>query len=331
VAVLRRGPSAWSHVGRWDVGSGRFESGSWLRGTIYPQRCDLSPDGRWLAYFALKTPAPWTPGPTYIAISRLPWVHALVAWGTGGTWTQGVHFVEDRDVWDPGTPDEGDAGPVRVRSGLRFTRADTFAVERRRGWTETADTPPREPDDMWDERRVDRLRMEKARPGSDGSERLIVGGWYAAFRGSYGDGPRSATSSTTRAPSARSRTCSGRTGTRAVGCSWRPETAACRSATSPRAGRPGWCPSTTSRRSSPIPHPHHRRHRAGRPRGASRASELRGLGPLGDPSGGLERLRRGILDPRLQRLVHPLKPRRVCSSIPANSGTRSPRNRSRWT
>lgn len=186
VAVLRRGPSAWSHVGRWDVGSGRFEPGSWLRGTIYPQRCDLSPDGRWLAYFALKTPAPWTPGPTYIAISRLPWVHALVAWGTGGTWTQGVHFVEDRDVWDPGTPDEGDAGPVRVRSGLRFTRADTFAVERRRGWTETADTPPREPDDMWDERRVDRLRMEKARPGSDGSERLIVGGWYAAFRGSYG-------------------------------------------------------------------------------------------------------------------------------------------------
>ncbi|HVD29548.1 MAG TPA: hypothetical protein VNC79_13760, partial [Mycobacteriales bacterium] len=46
VAVLRRGPSAWAQVGRWDVGSTpSYQPGSWLRGTLYPQRCDLSPDG----------------------------------------------------------------------------------------------------------------------------------------------------------------------------------------------------------------------------------------------------------------------------------------------
>ena len=27
---------------------------AWLHGRIYPERCDLSPDGRWLAYFTLR-------------------------------------------------------------------------------------------------------------------------------------------------------------------------------------------------------------------------------------------------------------------------------------
>jgi hypothetical protein len=182
VAVLRRGPSDWTHIGRWDVSTGRYEPGAWLRGTLYPQRCDLSPDGRWFCYFALKYPATWKAGATYISISRLPWLTALAAWGTRGTWTHGAHFVEDPAVWGIGEPDEGDAGPCRQRFGLKITGADAFAVERRRGWAETADTPPRDPDDLWDERRGDRIRMEKAQPGSEGTVRLVVGGSYAAFR-----------------------------------------------------------------------------------------------------------------------------------------------------
>ena len=68
VAVIRRGPSDWCHVGRWDVEAMDFQPGSWLRGTIYPQRCDLSPDGRWLCYFTLKAGARWSAGATYIAL-----------------------------------------------------------------------------------------------------------------------------------------------------------------------------------------------------------------------------------------------------------------------
>jgi len=45
VAVLGRGPSDWSHVGRWDVARGVYELGAWIRGDLYPQRCDLSPTG----------------------------------------------------------------------------------------------------------------------------------------------------------------------------------------------------------------------------------------------------------------------------------------------
>jgi hypothetical protein len=73
-----------------------------LHGTLYPQRCDLSPDGRYLCYFALKGDSTWELGATYIAISRLPWLTALVAWRTSGTWTRGAHFVTDAGRCDLG-------------------------------------------------------------------------------------------------------------------------------------------------------------------------------------------------------------------------------------
>jgi hypothetical protein len=186
VAVIRRGPTDWMHVSRWDLETPAYEPGAWLRGTIYSQRCDLSPDGRWFAYFALKASAEWELGRTYIVISRLPWLTALAAWGIGSTWTRGMQFVEDRAVFDVDEPDLGDFGPVRERFGLRLSRADSFAVERRRAWTETADTPPRADDDAWDERRGDRIVMEKARPNANASDRLTVRGTYAAIRELHG-------------------------------------------------------------------------------------------------------------------------------------------------
>ena len=182
VAVLRRGPSAWSHVGRWDLARGVYEPGAWIHGNLYPQRCDLSPDGRWLSYFTLKASARWAVGGTYVAISRLPWLTALAAWSTCGTWTCGFHFVDDRSVWEVGAPSFGDVAACRQRFGLAYTRAATFAVERRRGWTETADTPPRSPSDAWDEQRSERVTMKKPRPKSRGDVTLTVRGHFAAFR-----------------------------------------------------------------------------------------------------------------------------------------------------
>jgi len=188
VAVLRRGPSAWSHLGRWDVARGAYEPGAWIRANLYPQRCDLSPDGRWLSYFTLKGPGRWKPGGTYVAISRLPWLTALAAWGTCGTWTRGFHFVDSRRDWQVDAPDVGDPAPCRRKFGLVPTRAATFAVERRRGWRETADTPPRAPSDAWDEQRA--VAMEKARPRSAGRTRLVVRGWFAAFRSAVPGGAK---------------------------------------------------------------------------------------------------------------------------------------------
>jgi hypothetical protein len=219
------------HVSRWDLEKPEYEPGSWLRGTIYPQRCDLSPDGRWLVFFTLKASAERDLGPTYIAISRLPWLTALAAWGIGSTWTRGMQFLEDASVWEVDEPDVGDLDAVRGRFGLRMSRADSFAVERRRGWTETGDTPPRASDDAWDERRGDRIVMQKIRPSSNGSERLTVRGTYAAIRELHGvrtdvryelhraGGPTHLDGS------------SGPTGMLVEGCWSRRTTAGCRSAT----------------------------------------------------------------------------------------------------
>jgi hypothetical protein len=183
VAVIRRGPSGWFHLGRWDLAHRTYEPGAWLHGTLYPQRCDLSPDGRYFSAFTLRPwrQAAWPAGNTYVSISRLPWLTSLAAWATAGTCSWGVAFAADRGVWDLGPPDVGDAEPLRRQWGLELNRAVAFAVERRRGWHETSDTPPRKANDYWDEQRGDRLRMEKLRP--DGRARLVVGGHYAAFRG----------------------------------------------------------------------------------------------------------------------------------------------------
>ena len=52
--VFRRGPSDKVAVVGWDRSNDTFTLGQWLRGRIYPLRCDLSPSGKHLIYFAAK-------------------------------------------------------------------------------------------------------------------------------------------------------------------------------------------------------------------------------------------------------------------------------------
>ena len=181
VAVIRRGPTDWCEVGRWDVAAGVYEPGGRLHGRIYPQRCDLSPDGAWLCYFALQPAARWELGPTYVAISRLPWLFALAAWRTDGTWTRGVHFVSDPSLRDVAPADHGSVRYDRLGAGLAPTPAASYAVERRRGWTEAPGSPPRNRDDVWDDRRAEVVRMRKPHPSEAGLQ-LEVSGGHAAFR-----------------------------------------------------------------------------------------------------------------------------------------------------
>ena len=186
VAVIRRGPSDWVHVGAWNTADDVYTAGGWMRGVIYPQKCDLSPDGRWFAYSAMKVGANWPAGDVYEAISRLPWLTALAAWNSGTTYTRGLHFVADPADTNVGQPDVGDATSLLARYGICWTTAAQFAAEHRHGWRESADTPDRAAGGPWDENRS--VEMVKPRPGGD--ETLHVEGRYAAFRsGQPDEGP----------------------------------------------------------------------------------------------------------------------------------------------
>lgn len=139
VAVFRRGPSNWAHVGRWDLAAGRYEPGAWLGGRLFPRRSDLSPDGQYLCYFAHKPSATWEHGEAYVAISKLPWLTALHSFPTCGTWTRGYCFTEAGEPAIPrvlrcrfhtacvpsrpsNSPMNGDAGGWRHRIRLRAIR-----------------------------------------------------------------------------------------------------------------------------------------------------------------------------------------------------------------
>ncbi len=169
LAVFRRGPSDWSHVGRWDLVSGRYEPGGWLRGRIFPRRSDLSPDGRLLCYFAHKPTASWEHGEAYVAISKLPWLTALHAFGTCGTWTRGYCFTAEGD----GNELEDERLPIPY--GLRSIPLVQFANERCRGWEEAPDSPPRDSKDAWDQHR--NARMRKRQPGGDRVLGVESRGW----------------------------------------------------------------------------------------------------------------------------------------------------------
>jgi hypothetical protein len=158
VAVLRRGPTQWSQVGRWDLSTGRYEPGAWFHGRLFPRRSDLSPDGRYLCCFAHDPKARWEHGDSYVVVSRLPWLAALHAFGTCGTWSRGYSFASGADARaaDPSLE-------LPIPYVLQPIPVVQFANERRHGWVECTDSPPRRQDDAWDQHR--NARIEKRQPG----------------------------------------------------------------------------------------------------------------------------------------------------------------------
>ena len=88
--VFRRGPSKSVLLIGWNTANDTFQQGQWLKGRIYERRCDLSPSGHLLVYFAANYRKPhysWT------AVSRPPFLTALALWPKGDGWGGGGHFL----------------------------------------------------------------------------------------------------------------------------------------------------------------------------------------------------------------------------------------------
>jgi hypothetical protein len=99
--IFNRKSRRWIQLVRWNTDTDEFESGHWLQGKIYAERCDLSPDGRYLVYFALKqTGVNFSAGyrRTFTAVSKPPWFSALALWPWTGTWGGGGRFNTNTEL-----------------------------------------------------------------------------------------------------------------------------------------------------------------------------------------------------------------------------------------
>lgn len=149
--VLRRGPSRWVQLVRWSTDKDVFAPGQWFHGRIYERRCDLSPSGELLIYFAQKsnhrTLRPDNPYTfAWTAISRPPYLTALALWPKGDCWNGGGLFASEHHVLlnhmagATPHPDHRPPGAMTITAGS-FPRGEDFptwwARAERDGWSRT--------------------------------------------------------------------------------------------------------------------------------------------------------------------------------------------------
>jgi hypothetical protein len=97
--VFRRGPSKQVGCFYWDRASDQFRVGQWLHGRIYERRSDLSPDGKYLLYFAMNGKWDSATGGSWTAVSRAPWLKALALYAKGDCWEGGGLFLGKNKFW----------------------------------------------------------------------------------------------------------------------------------------------------------------------------------------------------------------------------------------
>jgi hypothetical protein len=137
--IFRRGPSKQVLLIKWNLRDDTFEPGQWFKGRIYERRCDLSPDGKFLIYFAAKQKPPmysWT------AISKPPFFTALALWQKGDCWNGGGWFLDNKAIrLNHGVGSELHrgfrSGPIRIAGFAESGGEDDTVwdiVRKRDGW-----------------------------------------------------------------------------------------------------------------------------------------------------------------------------------------------------
>lgn len=96
VAIIRRKPSRWFHIVRWNTETDAVEHGSWFWGSFYPKRCDVSFDGQWMIYLAYDMAhgedRPWN------GVCRLPFLKTIAECENVGAWLGGGYWRDKRTL-----------------------------------------------------------------------------------------------------------------------------------------------------------------------------------------------------------------------------------------
>jgi hypothetical protein len=93
--IFRRGPSKHVLLILWNTDTDEFVEGQWLKGRIYERRCDLSPSGEQLIYFAADYKEPYF---SWTALSRPPYLTAIALWPKGDGWGGGGLFAKENEI-----------------------------------------------------------------------------------------------------------------------------------------------------------------------------------------------------------------------------------------
>lgn len=93
--VVRRGPSKQVAFFGWNRETNKISPGQWLKGKVYPKRCDLSPDGQHIIYFAFNGKWQTESKGSWTAVSRYPYLKALDFWPKGDAWHGGGLFLSN--------------------------------------------------------------------------------------------------------------------------------------------------------------------------------------------------------------------------------------------
>lgn len=136
--VFRRGPRRRTRLILWNLNDDTFELGQWLSSRIYERRCDLTPDGKKLVYFAASFRNPFY---SWTAISKPPYLTALALWPKGDCWGGGGLFDSEWGLRLNHRPIPWDAKPDQHEMQLAdgFTLPPKLKIEplgEHSGWGE---------------------------------------------------------------------------------------------------------------------------------------------------------------------------------------------------
>ncbi len=185
--IFRRGPSKLVQLVYWRTDSDAFFFGQWFKGRIYERRCDLSPNGELLVYFAASQRLPYG---AWTAVSRPPFLTALALWpkgdwrGGGGVFADDRHILLDHYSYETPKLADGFELPSRIRvapllwgpsageDGRRLER-DGWKLFRKRKEIEQClgASPLARPESLTNLKKVSRI-LEKASPNADVPGRL---------------------------------------------------------------------------------------------------------------------------------------------------------------
>lgn len=124
--LFRRGPTKLTQLVKWNTDTDTFEMGAWFKGRIYEHRSDVSPNGKYLIYFAskinshtLKNPEGYTYA--WTAISEPPRYTALMLWPKGDCWHGGGLFKSNEEVFLNHSPQSAKPHPKHISSLFKIT------------------------------------------------------------------------------------------------------------------------------------------------------------------------------------------------------------------